>query len=60
VRPLGGRSLREQIAAEAAPEQRNEHGMPIAAVSGLHDALSQDVFAMTTALALEGCPMASR
>jgi len=28
VRPLGGRSLREQIAAEAAPEQRNEHGLP--------------------------------
>jgi HemY protein len=25
---LSGRSLREQIAAEAAPEQRNEHGMP--------------------------------
>jgi len=28
ARALGGRSLREQIAAEAAPEQRNEHGMP--------------------------------
>lgn len=26
---LGGRSLREQIAAEAAAEQRNEHGLPI-------------------------------
>ena len=26
--PLGGRSLREQIADEAVAEQRNEHGMP--------------------------------
>ncbi len=26
---LGGRSLREQIAAEAVAEQRNEHGLPL-------------------------------
>jgi hypothetical protein len=28
ARPLGGRSLREQIAGEAVAEQRDEHGFP--------------------------------